>query len=64
MRRNDELSPVNATRLASDGFLTARPEISGHPFRGSAISGESELQPEEHVLFVLHPAWTEKGDLL
>jgi hypothetical protein len=32
--------------------------------RKSAILSGSELESEEHILFVLHPARAEKGDLL
>ena len=54
----------NATRRASDRFMTASLELPDSLIEQSANRHRSELEPEEHVLFVLHPASMEKGDLL
>ena len=54
----------NATRHETDRFMTAPLELPDSLIGRSANRDRSELEPEEHVLFVLHPAWMEKGDLL
>jgi hypothetical protein len=58
------ISQPNATRRATDRFMTASLELPDSLIEQSAYRGRSELEPEEHVLFVLHPASMEKGDLL
>lgn len=42
------------------------PEATPTDFRVDAIPSETSetSQLEEHSLFVLHPMWTDKGDLL
>jgi hypothetical protein len=54
----------NATRHESDRFMTAPLELPDSQIGRSTHRDRSDLAPEEHVLFVLHPTWMEKGDLL
>jgi hypothetical protein len=54
---------VNAQSEA-DSFPIAQPKVVDSGLRISAVLGGSDSEPEEHVLFVLHPARMEKGDLL
>lgn len=54
----------NATRDETDRFMTTPLELPDSLIGRSANRDRSELEPEEHVLFVLHPARMEKGDLL
>ncbi len=54
----------NTRRHETDRFMTAPLELPDSLIGRSANRDRSELEAEEHVLFVLHPAWMEKGDLL
>ena len=54
----------NATRHETDRFMTTPLELPDSLIGRSANRDRLELEPEEHVLFVLHPARMEKGDLL
>ena len=53
----------NATRHESDRFMTAPLELPDSQIGRSTNRDRTDLAPEEHVPFVLHPAWMEKGDL-
>ena len=57
MTHNDEYP-------ATDRFMTASLGLPDSLIQQSANRDLSNLDPEEHVLFVLHPASLEKGDLL
>jgi hypothetical protein len=58
------ISQPNATRRATNPFMTAPLELPDSLIEQSANRDRSVLAPEEHVLCVLHAAWVEKGDLL
>jgi hypothetical protein len=55
---------ASTTPCETDSLPIGQSEIRDSHLRKSAVLSGSELESEEHVLFVLHPAKAEKGDLL
>ena len=55
---------IHDTSREAENFLAAHPEILEALFQRSAVLNGSQPDPEEHVVFVLHPTCAEKGDLL
>jgi hypothetical protein len=57
-------SRVDVTRWEADTSQIRQPEKQKSVSLISGIFVGPQPELEEHILFVLHPMWAEKGDLL